>query len=170
MDLRQPTWKRTPEEWHIVEKALELITPSIIILPSYAYEKEKTIQVAVDYGKRLEGFKLRGTPEGTTLAEVNECIKALGFTKWALPSHLYSLIPDKCLKGCTYLDNHISLEELKKWDGTLVTSLPVRLGLKGRLLSDCRPSVPSLTLHEEPEFPKIVEKNIKEVLEYYGQE
>jgi len=167
MDLRQIGWRRGPEEWPIVEKALATLRPTYVILPSFAFEKEKTVQIEEDYSKRLEGFKLIGTPEGTTLSEVNECMKALGLGRWALPSHLYSLIPDKQLNGYYYIDNHLYMGELKGWDGTLFTSLPVRLGLKGRILSDYRPSIPALTFYEEPQFPKIVDRNIREALEYY---
>jgi len=170
MDMRKMGWKKEPEDFGIVEKALSMVTPDLVILPSYMYELGRTLEV----GRRfLEEFKpkhVAGCLEGTTYEEVEackDCLKEMGVGAFASPSHLYKTYKEDVQ---VYIENHLHIKELGGLDGILVTSLPVRLGLLGRLVSDYLPSPPSLNFYEEENnFPLIVERNIKEVLTYYEE-
>ena len=49
--------------------------------------------------------------------------------------------------------------------------MPVRLGLEGRTNTNIIPSPKTLDLTKEMEdqYPKVVEKNIDDILDYYGE-
>jgi hypothetical protein len=171
MDIRQPGWNRKPEDLDTFYKALEVFTPSLIILPSYAFSKKKTLDLLPKYLKDLPLTNLVACLEGTTFEEVKayaEGVKALGVTRFAVPSHLYRLYRGKGLKNGIFIDNHLTVMELVSRDGILVTSLPVRLGLQGRLLQDFTPSPPSLTFTEtEDVYPMVIKRNIEDTLKIY---
>lgn len=168
MDMKKIGWKREPEDPSIIDKALNLLIPSIIILPSYMFNTQKTTGI-------LDSFKFRnittyGCLEGTNMKEVQSCIEEFkDLDGYAIPSHMYGIctsVPQD--KPIIYIENHLSIDELKAEKGILVTSLPIRLGLEGRLLSDYRPSPPSLTFYEEEnKYPSITKKNIEEIIGFY---
>ena len=172
LDCKKLDWRRRPEELEVCATAIEDVRPTFVILPSYMYEAKKTVEVALYYKSKLPnyGSKLVGCLEGTTKEEVNWCMKSIkGVFTYAIPSHQYSICKKvNWTKPLIYIDNHLHLEELKGLDGILVTSLPVRLGLSGRLLSDYLPSPPSLTFYEEKdEYQLLTTKNVEETIEYY---
>jgi len=172
LDCRKPGWRRKPEDFDLCELAIKQIQPSLIILPSYMHNAEKTIEVAKYFIGKLSPYieKLVGCLEGTTTEEVNWCMKGIkGVFTYAIPSHLYGICKKvNWDKPIIYIDNHLHLEELNGLDGILVTSLPVRLGLVGRMLSEYVPSPPSLTFHEEEDkYPMITMKNVEEAIAYY---
>ena len=174
MDLKKPSWKREPEDWEIVEQALKVIEPEVIILPSYTFEKDKTVKVTLQYSRALRNKNYQVWPclEGTSKEEVRACQRSLKDVNeglwFALPSYLYSVAEHKG-KTMMYIENHMSMGELDGCgNAILVTSLPIRLGLEGRLITDYRPSPSSLTFMEtEDRFPKVTERNVRTLIDYY---
>jgi len=167
LDTVKVGWKREPEDYSIVREALGIIKPSLVVTPSYMYDYQRTIRAHQNFKRKFKLTNLAVCLEGTCLKEVQKCQKALpGFKSYALPAHLYRFAKDS-VRVNLYLDNSTSIEELDPFEGTLVTSLPVRLGLVGRLLSDYSPSPPSLGFYEEPKFLEVVERNVKGVISYY---
>lgn len=172
MDIRKIGWKREPEDFRIVKEALKHLRACMIIYPSCMYNWKKTMKVVRDFKKtfRLEGV---GCLEGTNKKELTLCAHKLikeKVTTLAIPSHIYNLrIKDTSFnKPIMYIDNYSGMDELVGLDGILVTSLPVRLGLEGKLLSNYKPSPPSLTFYEtEDPYPMITKKNVKEAIRYY---
>ena len=172
LDTCKVGWKREPEAFPIIKEALKYIDPSIIITPSYMYDLKKTLEVAIEFLKEFRPKFVAGCIEGTRAQEIQLCTRAfkkLGVSTLAIPSHIFKYLKAAANhNGPTiYLDNHLRVEELDELEGCLVTSLPVRLGLQGRLLSDYLPSPPSLTFCEEDKFPEVIKRNIRETLEFY---
>lgn len=174
---RDQGWERKPEEMEVILEALSYLTPSLIITPSHMFQTTKTVEAARLFLSKLSSRKVKpegivGCVEGTTVREVKECakdLKKLGITTLAIPSHLYKICKEIPHNGPTiYIENHLNPEELDGLEGTLVTSLPVRLGLLGRLNSDYLPSPNSLTFKEEDKFPKVIEKNIRDLIAFYA--
>ena len=134
------------------------------------FNKNKTIDIQKEYTKKLKGHNLIACLEGTTQGELLQSIFASPKDIHAISSHIINTFHGIVRAGpIIYIDNHLNLEEVEDHeDDTLITSLPVRLGLQGRLLSDYRPSPSSLTFYEEEnKYPVILRKNIEEVLRYY---
>lgn len=171
LDCKKPGWKKEPEDWDLVQWTLEYLKPSMIILPSHMYSSSRTIEIASEYKAALPKMKLVGCLEGTSYEEVGKCLVELRkiTSTIAIPSHLYNTWKGEKYEGPKiYIDNYLRIEELDKLDGILVTALPVRLGLQGRLLSNYLPSPPSLTFYEvEDKYPMITKKNVEEVINYY---
>ena len=173
LDIRKPGWRRQPEDYDIIKKALSLLTPTVTIYPSVMYNAQKTIEVAMQFIE-LFGSKLVGAVclEGTTIEEVESCRESIRpIYTYALPSHIFSTTTSvRCEQPLIYIENHLKIEELDGLSGFLATSLPIRLGLLGRLVADYMPSPPSLDffIKEDP-FPKVVERNIKDTIEYYSK-
>lgn len=169
------TWKREPEDFDIIEKALDIIEPNYFILPSWMFNQKRTLSVMEKYwqSRRIGQGRVVACLEGTTIKEIDELRELdwdeMDITTFALPEHIQTFCKTvECDSPIIYIENHLRIEELEKLDGILVTSLPVKLGLQGRLLSDYLPGPPSLTFYEEENrFPKVVERNILELLEYY---
>ena len=172
---RVGTWKREPEEYSIIVKALDILRPDYFILPSWMFNQKRTIaEVKRFIGNLLPvPNNLVACLEGTNEKEIVMLRKLLSkdltIKSFALPEHIQTFCKTvECDNSIIYIENHLRVEELNGLDGILITSLPVRLGLQGRLLSDYLPGPPSLTFHEnEDRFPKVIERNIKELLEYY---
>ena len=168
LDCRVPHWKRAPEEFDIIEKALGLLPPDIIIAPSHMFNAK----LSKETFKKFLGSLPRNK------SKVIRCIegtseKDLKFNKdslHAVPSHMFRFL-EKLPLNSLYIENHLDPKELHDREGILVTSLPVRLGLQGRLLSDSKPAPESLTFYEEEDlYPKITLKNVKDLIEIYKEE
>ena len=174
MDLVKPGWKREPERL-LVEEALQYLTPTHIILPSLMFNAEKTSELIEEFGTLLDGIEAPkiACVEGATFDAIANMLTALRHCRLiAYPAHLYRLhtpvIEREKGKSIIYIDNYRCVEELDGVkEGILVTSLPIRLGLAGRFLSDYSPSPPHLKFDEEEKFPSVIRKNIQEVLEHY---
>ena len=168
------TWKREPEELSIIGKALDIIEPNYLVLPSWMFNQKRTLKTVeaflqVRYSYRKEHVAcLEGTNE-KEIGALRNLLGEIGIANFALPEHIQTFCkPVDCSNPVIYIENHLRIEELVGLDGILVTSLPVRLGLQGRLLSDYLPGPSSLTfLEEDNKFPGIIERNIDELLEYY---
>ena len=167
LDCRRTSWRREPEDFDITKESLKIIEPSMVIAPSYMFSAKATADI---YRKFRKVFKLEaiGCLEGTSEEEIGGFLN----DKVAIPSHMYRYALKKDWGPHTiFIENHLTLGELDGRDGILVTSLPVRLGLQGRLLSDYLPSPPSLTFYEEEDpYPMITAKNVQETIEYYKAE
>jgi len=178
LDSRKISWKREPEKLEIIKEALELLsqrTTPLLILPSFMFDIKKTLRVTLEYLEELKPKSVAGCLEGTNKEEVDQCSKEfrkMGVKTLAIPFHLYPFYKEAESNGpVLYLDNNLRIEELKGIEGTLVTSLPVRLGLKGRLMSDYLPCPPSLSFSEDGTvFYKVIDRNIRETIEYYENE
>ena len=173
LDTCKVGWKREPEDFSIIGKALTLVHPSLIITPSYMYNLKKTLEVVKDFLHSFTPNAVAGCLEGTSQEEILTCVRELNIPKvttLAIPSHLYRIQSEVNHNGLTiYLENHLNVEELDSLDGILVTSLPVRLGLQGRFLSDYLPSPLSLTFYEEDKFPEVIKRNIDETVRFYEE-
>ena len=172
LDTVKLGWRREPEDPDIIEEVLSFLTPDLTILPSYMYDVAKTVRVSQEFLVRFKPKYVAGCLEGASTSEIKECkelLGNLGIGALTIPSHLYSMYKGNNLKAPTiFIENHLKLEEIESPNGILVTSLPVRLGLQGRLISDYLPSPHNLTFYEEEDnFPDIIERNIKETLIHY---
>lgn len=165
LDCRKPTWKREPADFDIVKKALSVIRPTIMVSPSYMFNTQATINIFKEFKKRFRFNNIIGCLESTS----KDKIKELGKVPVGVPSHMYRYALEyKWHPNTIFIENNLHLEELDNREGILVTSLPIKLGLQGRLLSDYLPSPPSLTYYEvEDKYPKITMQNIKETIEHY---
>jgi hypothetical protein len=170
LDCRKVAWKRKPEDFEVIGKALELIIPDIIIAPSYMFNSQASSKILKEF---VTEFPSISTKVIKCLEGASE--KDLLYFPWtkelAVPSHMYRYLSIiKSTPNTIYIENHLNLEELSGKDGILVTSLPIRLGLQGRLLSDCRPSPNSLTFFEEEDkYEKITRKNVEDTIEFYEE-
>ena len=169
------SWKREPEDSSIIEEALNIIEPDYFILPSWMFNQKRTISAIKAFpwlGDSRIGTQV-ACLEGTNIEQVEALKETLqsemDTDSLAIPEHIQTFCKSvECHNAIIYLDNHLRIEELDGLDGILVTSLPVKLGLQGRLLSDYLPSPPSLEFNEEENgFPRVIERNIEELLEYY---
>ena len=168
LDCKVPHWKRKPEESDIIEKALGMLPPDIIIAPSHMFNARLSKEAFKKFLKELPFNKTRiiKCVEGTSE-------KDLKYSKdsfVAIPSHMFRFL-DNLPTNALYIDNHLDPDELNGREGILVTSLPVRLGLQGRLLTDFKPAPESLTFYEEEDlYPKITLGNVKDLIETYKEE
>ncbi len=171
LDCVKPGWKRVPEDFEVIEKALYLFTDAIVILPSYSFNYKKTIELITKNRKRINswGLPTAGCLEGSTKEEIKICLRKLNTTRYAIPSYLRPTLKKTTIKNSIFLDSHSCLEELDGLDGILVTSLPVRLGLEGRLISDTMPTPPSLDYSiKDTKYLDLIKKNIEETIRYYA--
>lgn len=169
LDCRKIIWKRTPEFLPVIQEALRYVKPNLVVLPSIMYNTQETLMVAKEYLRVLpKSLSFVGCLEGTTIKEVRRCRRQLSkikLDKFAVPSHLYSTYKDE---EAMYLGLHTNPEELVGHSGILITSLPVRLGLLGRFLTDYLPSPPPLTFYETSDkWPETTKSNVQEVLDTY---
>ena len=167
LDCKVPGWKREPEDFNLIRKALELITPEIIVAPSHMFNAKPSREIHKKFLKEFPFWKKQivGCTEGTSKSDLR--YKKGNFI--AIPSHMFRFL-DKLPLNSLYIENHLNPEELEGREGILVTSLPVRLGLQGRLLSDYKPAPESLTFYEEEDlYPKIILKNVEEIIEYHKE-
>jgi len=171
LDCRKPGWKREPEDFRVVIDSLKILHPDFIVAPSHMFKAKESSYIYEEFRRDLPLFNKRiiRCLEGTSKEEIGTFPKS---STIAVPSHMYRYIEDIKLPSCViYIENHLNVEELNGRKGILVTSLPVRLGLQGRLISDYRPSPNSLTFNEtENLYPKVVMRNITETLEFYEEE
>ena len=181
MDCRKPGWRRMPEGFEVVKQAMRHVRPDVVVFPSYMFNAAGTVELARRFNKEVRQFYPATyvlCPEGTTKKEVCRCADKLqdkmDIDRFAVPSHQYKLVDmGEAHSDATviFIDNHERIEELAeqvKSDAILVTSLPVRLGLRGRLLSDCLPTPPSLTFYEKKDpYPMITKQNVEETIEFY---
>ncbi len=167
LDCRNPTWKREPASPNEVGLSLKLINPTIIVAPSQMFNSLLSRDLYREFLTKFPSlsYKTVRCLEGTSKEDAKEYFKE----PIAIPSHMYNYVLGKAWGPQTiFVENHLNLEELDRREGILVTSLPVRLGLRGRLLSNYLPSPPSLTFYEEEnKYPEITGKNVEETIEYY---
>ena len=169
LDCRKVSWKRIPEDFEVIKKALRVCDPDIIVAPSYMFNSRASSEILKKF---IDEFPSVATKVVKCLEGASE--EDLLYFPWtkelAVPSHMYRYLSIiKSTSQTIYLENHLALEELEGKDGILVTSLPIRLGLQGRLLTDFRPSPDSLTFYEEEDkYEKITRKNVKDTIEFYG--
>jgi len=178
LDCRKIGWKRTPEDPKICLDAIERLTPTIIILPSVMHSRKRTLEKSLQFlTYHFQGMKAKFVycAEGTNPKELRDSAKdskelPVEVFTVAIASHSHRLCTDlKYPKPLIYIENHQDVRELAHVpEGVLLTSLPVRLGLSGRLLSNYSPTPSHLTFRESGcDFPEIVKKNISDTLEIY---
>ena len=174
LDSKQVGWKRAPASIEMILECLQQITPRYIITPSYLFKTKDSLEVTKQFlslpqikGLNPETTRVVGCVEGTTEEEClnyKKELRQLGLNLFAYPSHIYNTY--KGPKGI-YIENHSRLEELQGCEGILVTSLPIRLGLKGMLIPDYFPTPGSLDFNtvEDP-FPGIIKKNLQKAVKF----
>jgi len=168
LDCKVPNWKRKPEEFEVIEKALGMLPPDIIVAPSHMFNARLSRETFRKFLKDIPCNKSRVIRciEGTSERE----LKYGKDTFQAIPSHMFRFL-DKLPVESLYIENHLDPNELLGREGILVTSLPVRLGLQGRLLTDFKPAPESLTFYEEEDlYPKITLRNVKDMIDIYKEE
>lgn len=171
LDCRKVSWKRVPEDFDVIRKALSIVVPDVIIAPSFMFKTQESSEILKSFMSKFP----------STATKVVKCLEGsseedLLYFPWtknlAVPSHMYRYLPViKSTPYTIYLENHLNVEELEGKEGILVTSLPVRLGLQGRLLTDYRPSPTSLTFFEEEDkYEMVTKKNVEDTVDFYGGE
>ena len=177
LDCKKLGWKREPELLSTIVQAVQDIYPSLIICPSEMYNSRKTLEVTkytLNTLEMLSKASLVPCLEGTSEEEIKsleEEYTNMGFNLIAIPSHIYRYYKGEGCREYIYIDNHSKPDELIGRQGILVSSLPVRLGLAGRLLSQSIPTPPSLSFkEEEDEFPMITKRNVADFIEMYEED
>lgn len=167
LDCKKPGWKREPEDINIVKKAIEILEPDLVIAPSCMFRPKESEEIYKWFRKVIKARNVVRCIEGTSEKEVGKYVEEGNFT--AIPSYMFKYaLKRRWVNNIIFIENHLSIDELKGYQGLLVTSLPIRLGLQGRVLSDYLPSPPSLTFYEtEDKYPMVTRKNVEETLEYY---
>jgi len=170
LDCRKPGWKREPENFRTVELALEMLRPNIVIAPSHMFNLKESEDIYKEFVEEFSSFKhiIIRCLEVISSSDIENFPKSRTF---AIPSHSYRYVLDGNFgPNIFYIENHLNLNELDGRKGILVTSLPIRLGLQGRLVSDYKPSPNSLTFYEEEDpYPKVTMKNVMDTIEYYKE-
>lgn len=177
MDCKSLYWQREPEDIYVVGDALLLVRPTYIIYPSYMYDIKATLALIEAYTELFNRYRLRSIPcvEGASREGFKRCLESYKSKEIAIPNHTFGLFDQTIIKDrfVIYIDNCKMAEELVGYgDGILVTSLPIRLGLLGRLLSNPKPMPPSLTYTEDVELPaleRVIDRNVKEMIELYEE-
>lgn len=168
LDASDSGWKRAPEALSTVEKALEVLTPTAIILPCYLFDYRKSLTEVSAY----KSFKLPliGSLTGCESKEYQrhyEELRDRGITSFLITDSAYRFCKDLPLESRFLLINTKNPWDLDLKDKDIVfTSFPISLGLQGRFMFEGVPSPPVLTYREPLTFPDVVYKNLKEVLSY----
>ena len=168
LDCRIPHWKRTPEDFDVIEKALGIISPHIIVAPSHMFNSKASDKTFRKFISKVPCGRSRiiRCIEGTSPKDITHS----GDYPQAIPSHMFRYL-DILPTDAIYIENHLDPNELLGRKGILVTSLPIRLGLQGRLLFDFKPTPDSLTFYEKENlYPKITMRNVKDIIEMYEEE
>lgn len=162
---------------HEMYSSIELIKPSIIVLPSVDYSYPRTNDL-VEVFLRRKRFKqkLIGVVQGLDLYTLN---KSYSFLRdkcniIGLPSPLETvarreeIIRDLGIKEKTiYIEVHANpYEEIPPTDSMgIYTSYPVRLAANLRTLSEYEPTPPPLDFFRENLVEELVERNIEDYVE-----
>lgn len=174
LDCKRLGWKRTPEQFDVIQEVIFELQPDYVIAPSWMFNIEKTLSIFQEFMDEIvlgHSHEI-ACLEGTNIKEVLELEKKLRGNSFAIPSHIYNTVLTSkemdWTKEYIFIENHRSCDELFGKKGILLTSLPLRLGLEGRLLSNYLPAPPSLDFHAEKDpYPMIINSNIKEALKIY---
>jgi hypothetical protein len=165
IDLIKPGKERVPESIEVIEKVLDLIWPTDFIMPSYSYKHEETMSLCeklkTDY--RIEGYIV---PELMNKEKIEEMFR---HKKVCIPRHLSPVVQDIDLRFPIYIEHKSPYALAKKERGIFFTSMPIALGIEGRLLKYYRPC-PSTCNWDIP-IPELQEKmimtNIFDLIDYY---
>jgi hypothetical protein len=180
MDTKHKDSRRQPEDEDVIIDAGEALKPDMVITPSVAFNKDKTIAEFLkfrnsDWGSSFMKEGLIGCLEGATLEEVISCAEEmrLHVGYYGVASHLLSFIGEglKIAKPIVYIDNRTSPWEISLQKGDIIiSSLPVRLGLCGRLNSNHLPSPPPLDLLEDKDnYPTITTQNVDDFISHFKE-
>jgi len=178
MDTRTKDGKRQPEDEDITVAAGESLRADMVITPSVAFHKERTIAEFFkfrnsDWGSSFMKDGLIGCVEGATLEEVVSCASILKdhVSYYAVASHLLSFIRENLVsdKPVVYIDNRTSPWEINMKRGDImISSLPVRLGLSGRLNNNYMPSPGPLNmLDSRDDYPTITMQNVDDFISHF---
>lgn len=180
MDSVKVGWKREPISNYILDRALDMINPAGLILPSYSFNLPATLEVAKETYERYKTYSylLVSCLEGTNYEEVGKAVEYLPQTDMrAIPSYLLKIVKEgleqvqlgqEVVNNVVIIENQSNVYEAYGFSGLLLTSLPVRLGLQGRLNSNYQPSPETLNYKEEEDnFPSMVRENIEEAIRFY---
>lgn len=183
VDSRRIGWRRVPSPIDETLKTVEELAPQYVVMPSYMYDVVRTERAQQEFQEALSKYEERlvYSLEGVTRQSVLQFFRKVrkrGVAPMiAIPSHISRVLRFTPIQAPLitffYLDNWEDPFETPIREGRqdfLFTSLPIRLGISGRLLTDNKPTPPSLTFQEEDRYPDITIKNVKEVLEYYASE
>lgn len=178
LDCKELETLRKPVRHSILKEVLEVFEPSHIIMPSYAFSLGKTLKIQEEF-LELEYLipwkknnRLISCVEGTNETEVLKYLNIYQDIEIAIPSHMY-IVTKKMFKPPRglFLDNRNDPYEISPGPGTLVTSMPIRLGFEGRLNSLGPTTSSTLNFHlEEDRFSSVIDKNISDLINYYREE
>lgn len=178
LDCRETETLRKPIKYSILKEVLEIFEPSHIIMPSYAFSLIKTLKVQEELLELdfltpwKKNNRLIPCIEGTNEIEVLKYLETYPDIEIAIPSHMY-IVTKRMLKPPRgfFIDNRNDPYEVKPGTGTLLTSMPVRLGFEGRLNSLGPTTSSTLNFYlEEDRFSSVVDKNISDLINYYREE
>lgn len=181
VDCSRPGWKRVPESLLNCLPAIRELQPHYIITPSYTYDIKKTLEIEEAFKESIlsasEDSVLVPCLEGIKLEDIIECYNLRKNFIVAIPQTTASYgkadLARASLRGVKkyiYLDHYTKLTDIEpRHNDFVISSLPLRQGLQGRLLTD--PNPPPLTLDlrpQEDKYPDIVKYNLREMVNYYA--
>lgn len=178
LDCRTMDPIKKPISQSILKEVLERFKPTLIIMPSNAYSLSKTLVTQEDFlnidyiGYWKGARKLIACLEGTNELEVLRYQDAWTGYKLAIPSHMY-IVTRKMLKAPRgyFIENRNDPYEITNGKGILLTSMPIRLGLEGRLNSLGPTTSSTLNFYlQEERFETVIEKNIEDLINHYKKE
>lgn len=177
LDVRNNDSLRKPLKEKILKDVLEIFEPTLIVMPSNAYSLSKTLVTQEDFIKLdlikpwLTNNRLIACLEATNEVEVLKYQDIWKGSKLAIPSHMY-IVTKKMLKAPRglFIENRNDPYEIPQGPGALLTSMPVRLGLEGRLNSLGPTTSSTLNFYlEEERFNSVIDKNIEDLISYYKE-
>lgn len=169
---------RKPINIEILKEVLTKIDPTLIIMPSNAFSLTKTLKLQEEF-LELEFLKpwkksnrLIPCIEGTNETEVLKYLDIWQDSELAIPSHMY-IVTKKMSRPPRglFIENRNDIYEIPNGPGTLLTSMPIRLGFEGRLNSLGPTTSSTLNFNlEEDRFSLVIEKNIEDLINHYKKE
>jgi len=178
LDCRTTDPIRKPISSSLLKEALDKLKPTLIVMPSNAYSLSKTLTTQeeflnLDYLQTWkESRSLIACLEGTNELEVLRFQDFWKGYKIAIPSHMY-IVTRKMLHGPRgyFIENRNDPYEIPNGSGILLTSMPIRLGLEGRLNSLGPTTSSTLNFYlEEERFESVIDKNIEDLINHYKKE
>lgn len=169
---------RLPRKSNLEEllEGVELVKPSMVVIPSIDYSSDKTISLARSFLRQSKFKRLIGTVQGLDLDSLRECYQFLRnyCSVIGLPSPLETIARrDEIIRDLGVKEKVLYLEvyrnpyeEIPPVDSVgICTSFPVRLAIDYRKLSEFSPTPPPLDFDRKDIVEELARANIKEYLE-----
>ena len=156
----------------LLNKAIELLNPTYIVMPCVDFSLEKTVISTLEYAKDCYLPRI-GCLQGTNITELASCYKSIsGESEFiGLPTSCEKIMPRyRLVDTLNIVQPCILLEVYKSFRNEVVrderilgigTALPIRLSRDLRKLSEDYPEPPELDFYSDKDpFPDLTFKNI----------